>query len=379
MAINKKPVLVHVTNNLNNRGGIERLLGAALPLLTDRYEVHAVAYKEKGCYYESFPEQGVHTHFLPRYGTLSPRNLSNYASLFRELNARIVHAHARSANVFCSLAARLARVPVRVAHIHTYSLELYWHSAHRLQHVLRRLTDGVVHCIATDKIILPAQCMLAPYSRAMPLVPEERFAIVHSGVDFSGIQTVRPEYDLRLQHGLARDELILGFAGRLVPSKGIALLPEIAESLVRSGRRFRIVILGDGGGEPVEQLKQAATQIGDGQRFLFLGWVDAPEQYYPQFDAFLFPSEPGTEAWSLSLTEAALHNIPVIARKTEITMEYSNYYSRIVFLEDDKEPAQTLERALKTPDMPDERVAAFTMPRFADALDTLYTSLLRND
>lgn len=379
MAINKKPVLVHVTNNLSNRGGIERLLGAALPLLTDRYEVHAVAYKEKGCYYESFPEQGVHTHFLPRCGTLSPRNLSNYASLFRELNAQIVHAHSHTANVFCPLAARLARVPARVAHIHNISFEIHWYGAHRLQRALRRLTEGLVHCIATDKIILPAQCMLAPYSRAMPLVPEERFAIVHSGVDFSGIQTVRPEYDLRLQHGLTEDELVLGFAGRLVPSKGIALLPEIAESLVRSGRRFRIVILGDGGGAPVEALKQAATQIGDGRHFLFLGWVDTPEQYYPQFDAFLFPSEPGTEAWSLSLTEAALHNIPVVARKTEITMEYSNYYSRIVFLEDAKEPAQALERALRTPDMPDERVEAFTMPRFADALDTLYTSLLRND
>ena len=305
MSANKKPVLVHVTNNLTNRGGIERLLGGALPLLTDRYEVHAVAYKEKGCYYECFPDQGVHTHFLPRRGTLSPLNLSNYASLFRELGAQIVHAHSHVANVFCPLAARLAGVPVRVAHIHNISFAIHWYGSHSFQRALRRLTEGLAHRISGATVILPAQCMLPPYSRAMPLVPENRFAIVHSGVEFAGIQPVREEYDLRLQYGLGQDELILGFVGRLVPSKGIALLPEIAESLVRAGRSFRIAILGDGGGEEVEELRQKAAQIGDGQRFLFLGWRDKPEQYYPQFDVFLFPSEPGTEAWSLALTEAA--------------------------------------------------------------------------
>ena len=59
-------------------------------------------------------------------------------------------------------------------------------------------------------------------------------------------------------------------------------------------------------------------------------------------------------------------------------MEYRNHYSRIAFLDDDNEPAAALERALGTPTAPDERVLAFTMPRFADALDTLYTRLLQD-
>ncbi len=94
----KKPVLFRVTNNLNI-GGITSRLRLVLPLLTKFFEVHVVTYKEQGVLVEELKQKGVHVHHLPIKGKWSPLSIYQYAKLFRQYKADIVHTHSFGGNI----------------------------------------------------------------------------------------------------------------------------------------------------------------------------------------------------------------------------------------------------------------------------------------
>ena len=125
---NPKPVLFRVTNNLKI-GGVQRRLRALLPLLTDRYDVHVVTYKERGVFFDELAQLGVHVHFLPRKGHWDPVAIWKLARLFRRHHADIVHTHSFGRNIFGILAAALARVPVRIGQVHSRDTgHFYFHN-----------------------------------------------------------------------------------------------------------------------------------------------------------------------------------------------------------------------------------------------------------
>jgi glycosyltransferase involved in cell wall biosynthesis len=106
-------------------------------------------------------------------------------------------------------------------------------------------------------------------------------------------------------------ELALVFAGRLVPSKGVAvLLNALAQARqARPALRWRLSILG--GGPLRAELKALALQLGLDEIVTFMGAVDDVPAHLAQADVFVLPSQ--AEGLSNALLEAMARGLACVA------------------------------------------------------------------
>ncbi len=113
--------------------------------------------------------------------------------------------------------------------------------------------------------------------------------------------------------GRAQRDVVIGYAGRLVPEKGIDLLLRACARLSTGGWTLRI--LGDG--DERERLAHLAGELGIGQRVEFIGRIPSTQApaFYRQLDMLVLPSVSRAnwvEQFGRVLTEAMACGVPVI-------------------------------------------------------------------
>jgi glycosyltransferase involved in cell wall biosynthesis len=102
--------------------------------------------------------------------------------------------------------------------------------------------------------------------------------------------------------GIACEELVIGFFGKLIPKKNPLLLAEAALLLDRPVRLLFV-----GSGELEAELRRAATRLGErGIRTTFAGFVNQSviATYYAATDILVLPSRRMGETWGLVVNEA---------------------------------------------------------------------------
>jgi glycosyltransferase involved in cell wall biosynthesis len=137
--------------------------------------------------------------------------------------------------------------------------------------------------------------------------------VIPSGVDS---ERWRPDADLRARMrgmlGYGEDHIVIGYLSRMVPSKGAAILPNLAERMACLVPNARFLAIGDG---PLRQrLQGEIDKLGLQTIFTLLGsrpWQDTPA-YLNAMDIFVFPSY--REAFGLALVEAMSCGLPSVAR-----------------------------------------------------------------
>lgn len=147
-------------------------------------------------------------------------------------------------------------------------------------------------------------------------VPEER--LVHSPycVDtamFDTREEARAELrgKTRLQAGIAQDDWVLLFSGKLSWRKGVDLIPQAAAALPEElRRRVRLVFVGDG--EKRAELEAACANLLPG-RCHFTGFINQSglSAWYHAADALLLPSRE-METWGLVVNDALHHGLPAV-------------------------------------------------------------------
>ncbi|HEU6436148.1 MAG TPA: glycosyltransferase [Nitratidesulfovibrio sp.] len=358
----QKPVLFRVTNNLDV-GGVQRRLAAVLPLLARTFEVHVVTYRGRGVFFDALREQGVQTHFLPMRGKWSPAGIARLAAMFRSHGALVVHTHSLGANIPGMIAARLAGVPVRVAQVHVAGN--HWYARTALGRRKQAVQEALVHRLCTDRVLHVAEQSLEGFVRGTGL-PRRMNAVLHNGVDFAAMldqpvsngsapssgpaPSINPAGDVRAEFGIAPDEVLVGFVGRLATGKGVDFALDFMRRLHAVNPRARMLLVGGGASDAgLARLRAEAAAIGDGRVVLLAGQRLDVQACYRAFDALLFPSEELAEGMPGVVLEACAFGLPVIARHTQPVREIARYYDRIRFMDDDADPATVLADALALP------------------------------
>ena len=186
--------------------------------------------------------------------------------LFRALRPDIVHTHTAKAGTLGRLAARLARVPVKIHTFHGHVLEGYFsrpvtRAFLEIERRLARTTDRLV----TVSPRLKAQLL------AMGIGRPEQVEVVPLGLDLERFRRARPASPtLRPSLGLVEGAPLLGIVGRLVPIKDHVTLFQALARLHASGPAVHLVVVGDG--EERARLEGLASSLGLGLRIHFLGW-----------------------------------------------------------------------------------------------------------
>ncbi len=129
---------------------------------------------------------------------------------------------------------------------------------------------------------------------------------------FPGLPTALVENFEPLTVGPDRDAFadppIIGTIGRLHPNKGYDLLLDAAALLRDQGRRFELVIAGDGPEAP--RLRAQADSLGLADQVRFPGWVE-PRAALDDMDIFVSSSR--VEPFGLVIIEAMAAGVPVVA------------------------------------------------------------------
>jgi len=187
------------------------------------------------------------------------RNLRALWQLWRLLRRErpdIVHTHTAMAGCLGRLAAVLSGVPVVIHTFHGNSLNEYFSRFRagvfrRIEQVLARFTD--VLCVVS-----PQQAK--ELSAKFRVAPREKFRVVLLGLDL----------DRYFALPLPRTDgpLTVGWFGRMVPVKNVALLAAVIDETLRRDADIRFLIAGDG---PDRHILASAVDLGGG-RVEFLGW-----------------------------------------------------------------------------------------------------------
>ena len=139
-----------------------------------------------------------------------------------------------------------------------------------------------------------------------------RIVVCHLGVDsdlWKPDRLVRAR--IRTELGVAREALLMVFAGRLAPEKQPSVLAETARALLRSGRDMVVVIAGDGPDRSWLETYRIDHFLED--QLVMLGSVSAARvlELLQAADLFFLPS--AREGIALSIFEAMACSLPVVA------------------------------------------------------------------
>ncbi|MBI3944856.1 MAG: glycosyltransferase [Armatimonadetes bacterium] len=137
--------------------------------------------------------------------------------------------------------------------------------------------------------------------------------VVPNGVNLRRYREASGEA-VRRRHGLATEDVVALFTGRVAPEKNLPALLEAAQQVSAREARFRLMILGDGPELPALQ-RQAAT-IGLAGTVLFPGAVPHEDVAPYCRAADLFVTASTTEVNPTSIIEAMAAGTPVVAYDT---------------------------------------------------------------
>jgi glycosyltransferase involved in cell wall biosynthesis len=257
--------------------------------------------------------EGARMTYVPRLGQpIRPGEdlaaLRRLGAIMRGFRPDVVHTHTAKAGFLGRLAAILALEP-RPAIVHTYHghvLERYFGPARS------RTYRGLERWLGrhSDRLIGVSQATVDDLVR-LGIAPRERFSVVPLGLDLEPFASLaaEPGGPLRGELGLADDEILATYVGRLVPIKRLDVLLRAVATARGGGAAVRLAVVGDGEMRP--DLERLAGELGIRSHAHFLGYRRDLRTIAEASDVYVLSSD--NEGMAQSLIEGAAAARPVAA------------------------------------------------------------------
>jgi glycosyltransferase involved in cell wall biosynthesis len=305
------------------------------------------------------------------------RALAALVSLLERERPQVVHTHTAKAGGLGRIAARIARVPVVVHTFHGHVLSGYFGPvgsflACRFERTLARLAD---------RLVVLSERQRDELANHFGVAPLDKFTIVPLGRDLGSFEHA-PRGKFRAELGLAADEPLLVYVGRLVPIKDPSTL---LQALARTKTRPTLALAGSG---PLEDaVRSEARALGMEARVRLLGWRQDLDAILADATALVLSSR--NEGTPLAIIEAFAAGTPVVATAVGgVADMFSGEGSQrreglLVPPGDPAALAEAIDRIVSDPALRKEmseagrkRASRYDVGRLADDIDRLYRELL---
>jgi glycosyltransferase involved in cell wall biosynthesis len=286
-------------DSFSDFGGAERLVGhIAHGLDRSRFEPVVCATRAADpASAAAAAAAGVRVVELGRERTLSP---AAWARLWRELRdgVDVLHAHKFGSNVWGSLLGRAARVPVVIAHEHTWSFE---------GAPMRKLVDGRLIAPLVDAFVAVSRDDARRMTELEGIDPE-LIRVVPNGIP---AQPAPMGHDVRAELAIDPDAPLLGSVSVLRRQKAIDVLLRAAAQLREHEPRLHVLVVGDG--PERARLEALAAELGLGASVTFAGRRDDVADVFAALDVLVAPSD--FEGSPLALIEAMAAGKAIVATR----------------------------------------------------------------
>jgi len=239
--------------------------------------------------------QGLPVEIIPCRGRLDYRAVKHIRKLIAHHDVDVLHPHGYKADLYAYAANRPGRVPL-VATVHNWPSRL---PSMRLYAALDRLVLRRFDKVAA--VSDPAARILARWG-----VAGDKLCTILNAVDIERYRNATPT--LSSEIGQACHALV-GFVGRLVPSKGGSSLLRAAQRVLSRNPEVTFVLVGDGPSR--KDWETLAAELGISGRVRFTGTRNDMPGVYASLDVVVLPSE--IESMPMCVLEAMAAGKPVIA------------------------------------------------------------------
>ncbi len=284
-------VILLVTDH--ERGGSPlRLARLARGLHAAGVEVHAGCLAPRGPVSAELAAAGVATFACDAEDARDLLALTRLARHVRRIKPELIHATLTHANVAARIVGVMQRIPV-IGSTATIEVERRWHA------VVERATAGIdqAHIVNSQAV---AEHVLAAFG-----VERARVHVIPPSLDPFPQRVDRAA--ARAALGLAADEFVVAWTGRLDPVKRLEIVVGCAELLAAFPVRFLLV----GDGPDRARVERIRSRSAAAPRVQLLGWRRDVPTILSAADAFLFPSR--TEGLPNAVLEAMAVGLPVVA------------------------------------------------------------------
>ena len=305
----------HITKATGVAGSEKHLLTLLTSLDKAKYQVTLILLVERDKplddFVRRFEEEGVQVKRVLIRGDVDPLLIWRLCRLLREGNHDLVHTHLIHADLYGTLVAKLAGVPIIVSTKHN-------DNAFR-RHPFYAFLDRLAAKFA-DKIIVISDHLKRFFVEIEKLDPRKMTRIYY-GLDAAWVEgrssKIAKPISVQEELGIPPDTPLAGIIARLNPQKGHTYLLTAFAKVIEALPEARLLIVGDGNLR--RDLERQARELQITRRVTFTGWRDDIPHIMADLNFLLLPSL--WEGFGLVLLEAMMMGKPIVASKVSAIPE----------------------------------------------------------
>lgn len=195
---------------------------------------------------------------------------------------------------------------LRIKIVYHYHGEIV--SLEKLKFINRHFSKLRLLTLFVDKVICVSEANKR-FLKALNIA--KKIDVVYNGIRVENFMSANIKRNFRREMNCTNGELIVTSIASLIPRKGTDVLIKAAKNVLNEMPNARFVLVGGGEEEPYKRL---AENLGIGDKVIFMGLIkDYPYHILKDTDVFVHASY--AESFGLSIAEAQLMGIPVVATK----------------------------------------------------------------
>jgi glycosyltransferase involved in cell wall biosynthesis len=232
-------------------GGAERqIIELAQGLKLLGHQVSICCLNERGILAEEAEARGIAVVCLDKAFRFDLRVVYKLAAHIKRLRADVVQTYLYGANLWGTLAGRLAGVPVLV----TSDRSGGWY-----QRKIELVTDQLLRTM-TDALITNTNAGRHRVQRYAK-VAADKIHVIYNGMNWQRFENRADGSSIRNEFGLKADSFVVVISGTMRYVKNCEMFVETAHHLLRGGERYQFVVVGGGPMIPVMQSLAATYGI----------------------------------------------------------------------------------------------------------------------
>jgi len=313
-----------------------------LGLDPQEYRVICIYLKKTSDVVNFLEEKGYKAFYISRKEYFRVFNFLSVWKLAKILKCEkvdILHCQRHQATVYGSIAAKLAKTPVVLAHVH---------GLNRSKKNRRKLINSIV-LRWINKIIAVGQAVRLNVLNNNPVVRPEQVMCLNNSIDFARFAEISvSKQQAREDVGVKEDAFVFGTVGRLAPTKGLSFLIKAFIKVKKQVPNSELVLIGEG--RIRDELRTQAVEAGVGDSVHFLGYRTDVEKLLPAMDVFVMASV--AEGMPGALLEAMAAGVPCIVTRAGGLPEVLNNgeFGTLVAAEDADALAEAMIKSAAQPE-----------------------------